>query len=59
MPYHEKDKKQDRSQPIICHVCGMSGGTLIKDDKGYHHADSARCKVMQMRKARIKKLGEE
>jgi len=49
--HHERDRKQDRGQPIQCYICNASGGTLIKDDKGYRHTDSdKRCKLMRLRR---------
>lgn len=29
---------------ISCYKCGQPGGTLVKDDKGYRHAEGQRCK---------------
>jgi len=46
---HERDRKQ--GQPIRCYICGSSGGTLIKDDKGYRHPESDRkCRLMKLRR---------
>jgi len=49
MIHHERDRRQ--GQPIRCHICNASGGTLIKDDKGYrHHESDMKCRLMKLRR---------
>ena len=37
---------------IKCHLCGESGGTLVKKGDGYAHQDSGRCQVLKFRRKR-------
>jgi len=37
-------------KPILCHLCGAGGGTLVKDEKGYRHQKPERmCQRREVR----------
>jgi len=42
-------KDKPSYQYVVCGRCGQAGGTLIKDDQGYHHQDDITCMMMKAR----------
>lgn len=45
-----KAKRLNQATPISCSKCGVAGGTLVKDDGGYVHQDTSKCRLLQLRR---------